>query len=327
MKKLLKIVGILVVLLVVGAVAFYVWASMVTSRAAARTFETHVVDFPIPFPIDAEEAATRGLTGDALQDAARTRAIERGRHLLAARYPCQACHGDNFGGGVMVDSALLGHFLAPNLTAGVGSRTANFTARDWDRIVRHGVRADGHPAVMPSEDFKEMSDQELSDIVMVIRSSPAVDNTVAPSSLGPLGKVLAATGQLNYAADVLAKNTAPHASRPPAEMVSVEFGKHLANVCSGCHGPDLSGGPIVGGDPSWPPARNLTPDATGLKGWTYEQFVAALTEGKRPDGTALRSPMSDVVPPVAKNMRDVERQALWMYLQSIPAVVKTVDKS
>jgi mono/diheme cytochrome c family protein len=324
MKTVLKIVGVLVAVVLVVAGGFYAWAAMTTSRLAARTFETHTADFPIPFPLDPSEVSALGLVGDQADAAARARAIERGEHLLGARYPCRACHGQNFGGGIMVDDAMLGHFLAPNLTLGKGSRTASFTAHDWDRIVRHGVKSDGHGAVMPSEDFKNMSDQELSDIVTYIRAQPPVDNQVPASTFGPVGTVLIAMGQLSYAANTLAANTT-HPVRPPAEAASAEFGKHLAGVCTGCHGPDLSGGKILGGDPSWPPARNLTPDATGLKGWTYEQFVAAITEAKRPDGTAVRAPMGTLVPLFTKNMRDVERQALWAYVQSIPPVSKKID--
>jgi hypothetical protein len=47
---------------------------------------------------------------------------------------------------------------------------------------------DGRPAVMPSDDFQHMSDQELSDIISYIRSLPAVDNTVPKSTFGPLGR-------------------------------------------------------------------------------------------------------------------------------------------
>ena len=110
----------------------------------------------------------------------------------------------------------------------------------------------------------------------------------------------------------------------PTRRVSAEFGKHLASVCMGCHGPDFSGGPIAGGDPSWPPARNLTPDATGLKGWTYDQFVTALARSQRPDGTALRAPMT-LMASYAQSMKDVERQALWAYLQSLPPISKSVQ--
>jgi mono/diheme cytochrome c family protein len=325
MKTLLKIVGVLLAVVVVVALGVYVWASITTNRLAARTIETHTVDFPIPFPIDPAEVSAMGLTEDAARQLAQQRAAERGRHLVTARYTCTVCHSPNFGGGVMVDAFPIGHLLGPNLTLGVGSRTKDFKAKDWDRIVRHGVRQDGHPAVMPSIDFQHMSDQELSDIVTYIRTMPPVDNTVPASSFGPLGTILVAAGQMKFSALEIANHNTPHPVSPPEEAASAEFGKHLASVCMGCHGPDLSGGPIPGGDPSWPPARNLTPDATGLKGWTYDQFVTALARSQRPDGTALRAPMTSMAV-YGQSMKDVERQAIWAYLQSLPPVSKTVPK-
>jgi mono/diheme cytochrome c family protein len=264
------------------------------------------------------------MTAEAAKQAAVQRAVERGKHLVSARYTCTACHGQTFGGGVMVDAFPIGHLLAPNLTLGTGSRTADYQPRDWDHIVRHGVLRDGHPAVMPSEDFQHMTDQELSDVVSYIRSLPPVNNTVPASTFGPLGKVLVATGQMKFSASVIPNHKSPHEVSPPAEAASAEFGKHLATVCNGCHGADLSGGPIAGGDPSWPPARNLTPDATGLKGWTYEQFVDALARSRRPDGTTLKPPMT-LMAPFGQNMTETERRALWAYLQSVPAVSKTID--
>ena len=118
---------------------------------------------------------------------------------------------------------------------------------------------------------------------------------------------------------MIASHDSPHPVHPPAAEVSVEFGRHLAGVCTGCHGRDLAGGPVAGGDPSWVPARNLTPHATGLGDWSYEQFVAAMREGRRPDGTVLRVPMTLMVP-YAQRMTDVEMEALWRYLRSVPAV-------
>ena len=325
MRKLLKIVGVLLGVLILVGAGVYVWASLTTRRVLAQTFETHLVDFPIPFPLDPAEVSTMGLTEDAARQLAQKRAVERGQHLITARYTCIACHGANFGGGVMVDAFPIGRLLGPNLTLGKGSRTADFKPRDWDRIVRHGVLRDGHGAVMPAEDFQHMSDQELSDIISYIRSLPPVDNTVPKSTFGPLGKVLVATGKMRLSASLIASHTAAHQVRPPEEAVSTAFGQHLASVCMGCHGPDFSGGPIAGGDPSWPPARNLTPDATGLKGWTYDQFVAALASGQRPDGTALRAPMT-LITSYGRSMKDVERRALWAYLQSLPPVSKAVQK-
>ncbi len=250
MKKVLKFVGVLIAVLVVAALGVYLWASMTTSRMRAQVFQPEgLVDFPIPFPLDPSDVAAMGLSDDAARQLAQTRAVERGKHLVSARYTCTGCHSANFGGGIMVDSFAIGHLLAPNLTLGTGSRTANFQARDWDRIVRHGVRQDGHPAVMPSDDFWYMSDQELSDIVSYIRSLPPVDNTVPQSTFGPVGTVLVAAGKLPFSAMLIASHPVPHMVQPPVASASADFGKHLATVCMGCHGPDFSGGPITGGDP------------------------------------------------------------------------------
>jgi mono/diheme cytochrome c family protein len=250
--------------------------------------------------------------------------MERGRHLLGSRYACLECHGANLGGGVMVDDPMIGTLLGPNITAGRGSRTLNYTAADWDRAVRHGVKSDGTPAAMPAEEFQRMSDQELSDIVAYIRSLPPVDTTVPTPSLGPLGTVLVALGELPLAADVIADHHGAHADVPPEATVSVEFGQHLAATCAGCHRGNFTGGPVPGGDPSWPPAANLTPHSDGLAGWTYDQFASTLRAGTRPDGTALREPMT-LVMPFAQRMRDVELQAIWLYLQSLPPKPSTTE--
>jgi hypothetical protein len=50
--------------------------------------------------------------------------------------------------------------------------------------------------------------------------------------------------------------------------------------------------------------------------------VRALRQSQRPDGTALREPMT-LVAPFAQQMKDVELQALWAYIQSIPPVPVT----
>lgn len=332
MKTALKILGVLVLVLVLAVGGVLGWATMKDRSLLSRTFAVHDVDFPIPFPLDSMAAAQAvtsfasmdasatdgdGATGPDLDALALQQAIERGQHLVHSRYGCVECHGQNFGGGTMIDAAPIGRLLGPNITLGEGSRTLSYTAKDWDHIVRHGIKPDGTPAVMPSEDFKRMSDEELSDIVAYIRSMPPVDNTVPAPTFGPIGKVLVATGKLPLSADHI-DNQATHAVRPPAAEPTVAFGEHLAGVCMGCHRQDLSGGPVPGGDPSWPPAANLTPDESGIGSWTYDDFVTALTTAKRPDGTMLKEPMS-IMTQYANQMTDTEKQALWAYLRSIPA--------
>jgi mono/diheme cytochrome c family protein len=331
MKKLLTIVGGLLVVVLLAAVAVYAWARYKDHVLLSRTIATHRVTFPIPVPLsDAEVQEIRagrlaagqpGPTDQELADIARQRAVERGKHLVEARYTCRACHGQNFAGGTMIDAFPIGTLLGPNITAGRGSRTVSYTAADWDRAVRHGVKPDGTPSIMPAEEFQHMSDEELSDVVSFIRSQPAVDVETARPRIGPLGAVLLATGKITLAADVIPTHTAAHSVAAPVEEVSLEFGQHLAAVCSGCHRPTFSGGPIPGGDPSWPPSANLTRHADGLAGWTYDTFKATITTGTKPDGTALKAPMSDVLTFV-RQMNDTELQAIWKYLESLPPVPK-----
>jgi mono/diheme cytochrome c family protein len=316
MRIILRVIGALLVLLVLVAISVYLWASAASGRKLGRTVASHAASFPVPFPLPPDEVKRLGLDEAGARRVAAERALERGRHLVEARYGCVECHGKDFAGGTMVDDPLIGRLLGPNLTTGTGSRTASFQPSDWDRIVRHGILHDGHPALMPSVDFQRMSDQELSDIVTYIRAQPSRDNAVPRPSLGPLGKVLVATGKFTLSADQIPPDT-PHEVVPPSPAPTAEFGRHLAGVCMGCHGQDLAGGPIVGGDPSWPPARNLTPDANGLAGWTYPQFVTALRDSRRPNGDSLRVPMTFMAP-YARRMTDVELQALWAYVESLP---------
>ena len=311
-------------MLVVIAVGVYAWASFTTNRLRAQTFETHSVDFPIPFPIDPAEAPRWGSPRTRRGSSRSSARSSAASTWSTARYTCTACHGANFGGGVMVDAFPIGSLLAPNLTLGTGSRTADFQPRDWDRIVRHGVLRDGHPAVMPSEDFQHMSDQELSDIISYIRSLPPVNNTVPTSTFGPLGKILVATGQMKFSASVIASHTSPHEVRPPAER----FGRVRQASRGGLHGlpragfqrradcgrrPELAAGPQ-------PHARRDGAEGLDLR---------SVRHGALQESAARRhraSAADDAHGAVWTNMTDVERQALWAYLQSLPPVSKVIPK-
>jgi len=319
----------LVGVLVAGAAGGYLWASNAASSKLSAKYEVHRVDFPIPFPLsDAEVVAIRTervadvvgtqdpLAGVDLNAIATERAVARGKHLVGTFYACAECHGADMGGGVMVDDPAIGRVLGPNLTTGKGSRTLTYAAADWDRMVRHGVKPDGAPSPMPSRDFFLMSDRELSDVVSYIRSLPAVDKEVPAISLGPVGQALLATGQLPLSADMHpTKHEIAHSALPPTDTPDAAFGRHLAQTCSGCHGPTFAGGKIIGGPPDWPPAANLTP--TGLAGWTLNDFSRTLKEGKSKNGIALREPMASM-PKFAKNMTDVEMQALWAFIKDLP---------
>lgn len=323
------VLGALVALLLLGLFG----ASLKASARLERQFDVHHVELAVPNPLNEQELSAlrseRATPGsqtagaDPLADLdlnaiALERAIARGKHLVEARYACAACHGANLAGGVMMDEPPIGVIKGPNLTRGKGGLPADYSMADWDRIVRHGIKRDGKPAVMPSEDFFVMTDHELSDIVAYVRSLPPVDAEIPQPSFGPLGKVLLALDKFPLAADKLTDHRRAHGLLPPAAADTAEFGAHLAATCTGCHRDNLAGGPMPFGPPDWPAAANLTQDATGLDGWSFADFERALTQGIRKNGQALREPMTHVLPGT-RAMTNVERKALWRHLTAVPA--------
>lgn len=326
--------GILLVGVVIGG--GIAWGYSAARKALTQKFEVHDIDFPVPFPLSEEEiaelraerlASANGevpegsaeadpLEGVDLDALARERAADRGKHLVQARYACEHCHGADFAGATMIDDPAIGTLLGPNITP--AGKVKGYTVNDWDRAIRHCVLPDGTPSVMPCEDFRAMSDQELSDIIVYLGTLPPVEKEVPKSTFGPVGTMLLATGQMPLSAAIHPDHMAPHPSKPPPTAETVEFGMHLLQVCTGCHRSDLNGGPMPFGPPDWPAAANLTPHEQGLAGWTYEHFAAAMLEAKRPDGTPLRPPMSDMVP-MAQNMTETELKAMWKALQALPS--------
>lgn len=263
-------------------------------------------------PATAAAAAADPLAGVDLDAIALQRAIARGKRYMESRAGCTECHGADLGGKVIIDNPVMGTWIAPNITR--GGLTKNYKPEDWVKILRHGLNPDGTAATMPSLDFTYFSDQELSDLAAYIRSVPPVDRVMPPTVFGPVFSLLVVKGDIPVSAEVI-DHRAPRAKFPPSIAATPELGEHLAHTCRGCHGPALAGGPIQGGDPKWPPARNLTFDESGLAKWTRMDFMQALREGKRPDGSAI-----DPVMPTqyTAKLKDEEIDALYIYLKTIP---------
>jgi mono/diheme cytochrome c family protein len=330
MRKLFKIFGWSLCVLLVLALGAVGVARFIAGRKYNKQWTTHSVSFPIPFPLTPAEvetlraervaggaSAADPLAGVDLAQIGLAHAIARGEHLVKTRVGCEGCHGADLGGKVLIDQAIVGYWAAPNLTSGPGSATRGFSAADWDRAVRHGVRHTGQSSSMPTTEFVNLSDHELSDIVAYVQSRPSVDRTMKPVGIGPVFSFVVGFGS-NALAAFAVDHQKPHPVEPPVEAASVELGAHIAQVCRGCHGDNLSGGKIAG-DPNMPLVANLTPHETGLKGWTEVDFIRALREGKRKDGTNILPQMPWKA---YGQMKDVELKALWSYLQTVPAVVK-----
>lgn len=241
--------------------------------------------------------------------------VERGRYLYVSRN-CAECHGaDGAGKDVIKDGkGLLIH--APNITPAPGSVTAAYTALDWTRTIRHGVKPDGRPAiVMPSEDYARFSDDDVAAVVAYVRQLPPARGPGATIAFPMPVKALYAAGLVMDAAERI-DHTLPPARAVP-ETVSLEHGAYVANTCIGCHGATLSGGKIPGAPPDWPAAANLTPgEGSALARYpTADALIAMFRSGRRPDGSAV----STVMPFAGLGaMNDTDVRALYLHLKSLP---------
>jgi mono/diheme cytochrome c family protein len=242
-------------------------------------------------------------------------AIERGRHLAVAIGKCVDCHGDDFGGRIMIDDAAVGLFAGPNLTSGGHGAALHDT--DWVRAIRHGVRPDGTPLiVMPSQEYWHFDDEELAAVVAYIRSLPPVRREMPASSVGPVIRAMNLLGEVPMAAEMI--NHYAVRSAAPASGPTAEYGGHLVNLgCRGCHGEALTGGPIPGAPPDFLPAANITMHESGIGSWTEADFFRALRTGRRPDGGVLAQ--QSMPWNTTKLMTDNEIKAIWAYLKSVPA--------
>src|SRR5512142_752657 len=184
-----------------------------------------------------------------------------------------------------------GTFRTPNLTpdreTGIGAVSDGQLAR----MLRYGVRRDGHAAV-PFMNYHLLSDQDIRALISFLRSQPPVSHRVPPHDLNFLGKAVMA-----FVMKPIGPSTTPPAQSPPAGT-SLQRGAYLVTAvaeCADCHtersmvdghftGPRLAGGnpfEVEGKADEEVVPPNLTPDPkTGrIASWTEEQFLARFRQG------------------------------------------------
>lgn len=137
---------------------------------------------------------------------------------------------------------------------------------------------------------------------------------------------------------ILAFATVSAAGDGRAETL-LERGTYLMRsvvACGNCHtqqtpqGPvpdmELAGGQVIDAPGVFSAvAPNITPDPeTGIGNWTDDEIVAAIREGRRPDGSIIGPPM-----PIGlyRGMSDRDVNAIVAYLRAVKPVKNAVAKS
>jgi mono/diheme cytochrome c family protein len=213
--------------------------------------------------------------------------VARGRHLSEIR--CAGCHApdlsqpDVLSGGSENYLALpggpsLGTLAAPNLTP--AGTLAKATDLEIARAIRQGISVHGGPLlVMPSAEFRAISDSDLAALIAFLRSQPAASHPVPARRLNLLAYLV--LGLHKVEDSVVAPVTWPVADAPPES--TLVFGSYMLEYlgCRECHGPLLRGG-IPG------QLAPMGPDLVAFaKAHDLAGFDLALRHGVKPAGPSM----------------------------------------
>jgi mono/diheme cytochrome c family protein len=204
-----------------------------------------------------------------------------------------------------------------------------------------GKKPDGSSLadVMPYWVFSALADSDADSVVAYLRTVPAVAHEV-PANEAPF--------DVDAAARRVTGDEIPKAASGPQAGAST--GRYLATVaCLGCHSPDVTSRPadsfpqdvsraFQGGRdfkaaaiglpvPPFPAdiySANLTPDASGLAGWTAAQIVTVLHAGVDDAGKALCPPMPFGPMGGFAGLTDADANAIADYLLNLPAAANAV---
>lgn len=254
-------------------------------------------------------------------------AVARGRYVAIAG-DCVACHTapgskDAFAGGYSISTPFGGIFasnITPDKETGIGS----WTERDFYRAVRHGKGKEGehlYPA-MPYNAYVKVSDQDMHDLWMYMRSVKPVHYKVPETNLGfPYNIRLAMMGwNLLFFRNSGFESDANRSAEFNRGAYLVEGLEH----CGACHTPkNLLGGDtgdyLQGSNLSEWHAPDLTSNRTvGIGSWSKQQIVDYLKLGSNHVAVAS-GPMAEAVTNSTQYLSDADLRAIASYLQAQPA--------
>jgi mono/diheme cytochrome c family protein len=259
--------------------------------------------------------------------------LARGEYLATAAIGCVLCHserdrdrpgappvaGREFAGAVLSEEPGY-RLVAPNLTPDVETGAGSWSDDQLARAIREGVGHDGRGlgGQMWWWAFRALADEDLASIVVYLRALPPVRHPLPQRLLSPERERRRA------------EQAQPLESPVPARDLSdpIARGRYLIEIadCMGCHSaweapsnPGLgAGGNAVerGGEKIF--SANLSPDPSGIGGYTEEIFVGVLRNGR--GGT-----IHPVMPWVAYGrMTDEDLRAIYRALRLLPPVAHRV---
>ncbi|HZR56732.1 MAG TPA: c-type cytochrome [Terriglobales bacterium] len=267
--------------------------------------------------------------------------LERGRYLFTGVSGCAACHSPHDtsqpGNPVIVSQegtgadmgveGLPGRVVAPNLTPDLQTGLGSWSDDAIARAIREGVRVDGRTLfpLMPYENFRHMSDEDLASIIVFMRSLPAAHHELSQTKIVfPVKYLIRSVPQ---------PVTSPVNDPDPND--AIQRGKYLVTMgsCNGCHTPQVRGQEIAGMEYGGgfllkengmsAAAANITPDATGISYYDEALFIQALRTGQ----VGARS-LSPIMPYESyRKLTDNDLKEMFAYLRTLKPVKHRVDNT
>ena len=266
--------------------------------------------------------------------------LERGKYLAETR-GCFGCHSphnwtmhgapmpeDRLGSGMdMPIAGLPGKVVAPNITPDPETGGGAWTDDQFARAIREGIGHDGRALfpMMPYEQYRHMSDEDLAALIVYLRNLPAVRN--------PLPRT-----ELIFPVKYLIRNVPEPITEPvpdPDRKNPVKWGEYAVTTaaCDGCHTPVVgherpksmafAGGFHLEGPWGNVASANLTPDASGIGYYDEALFIQAMHTGY-----VKARELNQIMPyGEFKNIPEDELKAMFAYLKSLPPVKHRVDNS
>ena len=268
--------------------------------------------------------------------------LERGRYIFMGLSGCVHCHSpleasqrgfppvmNLMGSGqVLVEEASLGRIVAPNLTPDMQTGSGKWTDDQFARAIREGIGHDGRTLfpMMPYQNFRSMSDEDLASVVVFLRSLPPIRHELPKTAVA-------------FPAKYLIKGLPQPVTSPvsaPLASDRVQWGKYLVRLanCANCHtahgahgepipGLDFAGGEKIAKDGVTSTSANLTPDASGIPYYDEALFIRTLRTG-----TVGARELSSIMPFVVyRNLSDDDLKAIFAYLQTLKPIRHRVDNS
>ncbi|KGT92721.1 c-type cytochrome [Enterobacter cancerogenus] len=282
----------------------------------------------------ADDVASNNVLTSQPPTAADSAAIERGRYVAIAS-DCTACHTMPesklpLAGGYSI-STPFGGIYASNITPDSETGIGNWTERDFFRAVRHGKGKEGehlYPA-MPYNAYVKLTDQDMHDLWMYLRSVKPIHYQVPETNLGfPYNIRLAMMGwNLLFFRNAGFQPDSSKSAEWNRGAYLVEGPEH----CAACHtAKNLIGGDssdyLQGGNLGEWHAPDITPNPhTGIGSWSEQQVVDYLKLGSNHVAVAS-GPMAEAVTNSTQHLTDADLRAIAVYLKQVPASTTTLPQ-